>query len=67
MSIYLVSFIALFILKIVYLQIAKKLNIVDKPNHRFHKTITIRGGGIVFPISVLLYFILSGFQYPLFV
>jgi len=68
MSIYLVSFIALFILKIVYLQIAKKLNIVDKPNHRSsHKTITIRGGGIVFPISILLYFMLSGFQYPLFV
>ena len=53
---------------LVYLKIAKRFNIVDKPNHRSsHEIVTIRGGGIVFPISILMYFVLSGFQYPLFV
>ena len=51
-----------------YLKIAKRFNIVDKPNHRSsHEIVTIRGGGIVFPISVFMYFIYSGFEYPLFV
>ncbi len=53
---------------LVYLKIANRFNIVDKPNNRSsHEVVTIRGGGIVFPISILMYFVLSGFQYPLFV
>jgi len=68
MSIYLVSLFVLIIVMLVYLKIAKRFNIVDKPNHRSsHEIVTIRGGGIVFPISILMYFVLSGFQYPLFV
>ena len=40
-----------------YLKIAKRFEIVDKPNHRSsHEIVTIRGGGIVFPISVFMYF-----------
>ena len=51
-----------------YLKIAKRFEIVDKPNHRSsHKIVTIRGGGIVFPISIFMYFIYSGFEYPLLV
>ena len=50
-----------------YLKIAKAYNIVDKPNHRSsHDVVTIRGGGIVFPISILLFFLTSGFSYPFF-
>lgn len=53
---------------LVYLKIANRFNIVDKPNNRSsHEVVTIRGGGIVFPISILMYFVLSGFQYPYFV
>jgi UDP-GlcNAc:undecaprenyl-phosphate GlcNAc-1-phosphate transferase len=46
----------LFILELCYFWIAEKLNIVDRPNHRSsHSTITLRGGGIIFPISLILY------------
>lgn len=51
-----------------YLKIAKRFEIVDKPNHRSsHEIETIRGGGVVFPISVFMYFIYSGFEYSLLV
>tara|TARA_B100000963_G_scaffold47545_1_gene35853 strand:- start:6668 stop:7612 length:945 start_codon:yes stop_codon:yes gene_type:complete len=68
MSIYLFSLIVLVIIMLIYQKIAKRFEIVDKPNHRSsHESITIRGGGIVFPISVFMYFTCCGFQYPLFV
>ena len=68
MSIYLFSLIVLVIIMLIYQKIAKRFEIVDKPNHRSsHESITIRGGGIVFPISVFMYFTYCGFQYPLFV
>jgi len=54
--------------ELLYFKIADHYNIIDKPNHRSsHTKITIRGGGIVFPLSVLLWFIISGFEYPFFV
>ena len=41
---------------LVYFKIADKYNIIDKPNHRSaHKQITLRGGGIIFPISFILF------------
>ncbi|MDV7187785.1 glycosyltransferase family 4 protein [Lutibacter sp. TH_r2] len=53
---------------IIYLKIATKFNIVDNPNFRSSHTIpTIRGGGILFLIAVLAFFISSNFQYPYFV
>lgn len=65
---YLCFLLLLFIAELGYFKIAEKYNIIDKPNHRSsHTAITIRGGGIIFPISVLLWFFSSGFQYPLFV
>lgn len=64
-------FILLFILilaELAYFKIANHYNIIDKPNHRSsHSQITIRGGGVIFPMSVLLWFCFSGFQYPFFV
>ncbi len=58
----------LFVLELLYFRIAEHYNIVDKPNHRSsHKSITIRGGGIIFPISLIVWFILSGFQHLFFV
>jgi len=65
--IYLLVLIALFILELLYFKVADRFNIIDKPNERSsHSSITLRGGGGVFYFGALLYFILSGFQYPWF-
>ena len=51
-----------------YLKLATRFKIIDKPNQRSsHTKITIRGGGIIFPISVLLFFFFNDYQYPFFV
>lgn len=48
-----------------YFRIADRFNIIDKPNERSsHSYITIRGGGIVFPVAALLWFAFYGFQQP---
>lgn len=60
-------FILLIVLELSYFKIAVKYNIIDKPNLRSsHTSITLRGGGIVFYFGALMYFIISGFQYPWF-
>lgn len=60
------TFIILFI-EILYLRIAKYYHITDHPNERSsHHSITIRGGGIIFPITILLVILFSGFKYPYF-
>lgn len=49
-----------------YLQVAKGLGIIDLPHHQSsHKGAIIRGGGIVFYAAYLLWFIMSGYQYPM--
>ena len=53
---YLAVFLVLFVLELVYFKIADRYNIIDKPNHRSaHTEITLRGGGIIFPIAFLLF------------
>lgn len=50
-----------------YLLLAKKFNILDIPNNRSsHTKSTIRGGGIIFPISIVFYAILYGFSHSYF-
>lgn len=50
----------LFVIELLYIRIAVKLFIVDKPNERSsHKRKTITGGGIIFPIAGLLWFALN--------
>ena len=45
-----------FICMLIYFKIANKYNIIDKPNHRSaHTEITLRGGGIIFPIAYLFF------------
>ena len=57
---YLAVFLVFFVLELVYFKIADRFNIIDKPNHRSaHTEITLRGGGIVFPIAFMLFFIIS--------
>jgi len=58
----------LFVSELVYFKLADKYNIIDKPNGRSsHSVITIRGGGIIFPISIMLWFFCFDKHYPLFV
>lgn len=48
---------------LLYFRIAGRYNIIDKPNERSsHSYITIRGGGIIFPLAALLWFAFYGFQ-----
>lgn len=64
---YLIIIIALFILELIYFRVADKFNIIDKPNERSsHTQVTLRGGGVIFYFGILIYFIMSGFQYPYF-
>lgn len=64
---YLLILITLFVAELLYFRLADRFNIIDKPNERSsHTSVTLRGGGIIFYIAALLYFILSGFQYPWF-
>lgn len=64
---YILVLIALFVLELLYFRIADRFNIIDKPNERSsHTAITLRGGGIIFYLGALVYFFLSGFQYPWF-
>ncbi len=52
---------------LIYFRIAVQFKIIDKPNHRSsHSRFTIRGGGILFPIALLLQALIGGFEYPLF-
>jgi UDP-N-acetylmuramyl pentapeptide phosphotransferase/UDP-N-acetylglucosamine-1-phosphate transferase len=57
-------YIALFLLfigvELIYFKVANYFNIIDKPNSRSsHTTITLRGGGIIFPIAILTAYILG--------
>lgn len=57
-----------FLFLYLYFRLADRFKIIDEPNHRSsHKQITIRGGGIVFPVAVITHALLTGFDYPLFV
>jgi UDP-N-acetylmuramyl pentapeptide phosphotransferase/UDP-N-acetylglucosamine-1-phosphate transferase len=41
-------------IELIYFKIADHYNIIDKPNNRSsHTSITLRGGGIIFPIAIL--------------
>lgn len=51
----------LFVLMFVYFKIADRFNIIDKPNERSsHSTLTIRGGGIIFLVSIII----AGIMHP---
>ena len=58
---YTIIFIILLTLELGYFKIADKFNIIDKPNERSsHSSIILRGGGIIFPISMLVWVGLQG-------
>ena len=49
--------------ELIYFRIADKCNIIDKPNERSsHSTIVLRGGGIIFSLSMIVWAILMVVQ-----
>lgn len=64
---YLCIFILLIALELFYFHLADRLNIIDKPNLRSsHTHITLRGGGVIFYLGMLLYNVFFGVQYGYF-
>ena len=65
---YLVIAIILVVAELLYFRVADRFNIIDKPNLRSsHKTIVLRGGGIIFLFAVWLYAVFFGLTYPWFI
>jgi UDP-N-acetylmuramyl pentapeptide phosphotransferase/UDP-N-acetylglucosamine-1-phosphate transferase len=53
--IYIGLIVLLFGIELVYFKIADRYNIIDKPNSRSsHTSVTLRGGGIIFPIALVV-------------
>ncbi len=68
MTTYALVFVLLILVTFLYIRIAEKYNIIDKPNFRSsHKEPVIRGAGVLFFIAAILFFISSNFLYPYFI
>ena len=60
---YIIIAVLLLAAELIYFRIADKCNIIDKPNERSsHSTIVLRGGGIIFAISIIVWLILQMVQ-----
>lgn len=58
-----IIFVVLLVLELVYFKVADKCNIIDKPNERSsHSTIVLRGGGVIFTISMIAWAIMMVVQ-----
>lgn len=57
---YLILFFLFLALELLYFRIADQFNIIDKPNSRSsHTSITLRGGGIIFPLALCVAFFMD--------
>ena len=64
---YLFYVVLLLVILNLYFWVADHYKIIDKPNERSsHAKPVLRGGGIVFPAGITLWFVWSGFQFPWF-
>ena len=55
---YIIIAVILLAAELIYFRIADKCNIIDKPNERSsHSTIVLRGGGLIFAISMVIWLI----------
>ena len=60
---YIIIFVLLLTAELIYFRIAGKFNIIDKPNERSsHSTIVLRGGGIIFSLSMIAWAVLMMLQ-----
>lgn len=58
----------LVLLELAYFRVAYRFNIIDKPNLRSsHKSVVLRGGGIIFLFGLWLYAAFFGFHYIWFI
>ena len=56
-----IIFVILLLLELAYFKVADKYNIIDKSNERSsHSTIVLRGGGIIYALSTLVWVGLQG-------
>ena len=63
-----IAFLFLWLAEVGYFKIATRYHIVDKPNERSsHARLIIRGGGIIFPVSIIAWHFSSSFLLPWFV
>lgn len=61
--VYIIIAIILLAFELIYFEIADKCNIIDKPNERSsHTTIVLRGGGIIFTLSMMVWALLMQVQ-----
>lgn len=61
--IYVIIFALLLIAELIYFRVADHFNIIDKPNERSsHSSIVLRGGGIIFSLSMLAWVIMMAVQ-----
>ena len=60
---YALMFVLLLVAELLYFRIADKYNIIDKPNERSsHSTIVLRGGGVIFSLSMLVWAVMMAVQ-----
>ena len=58
---YIIALAVLVGLELLYFRVADRCNIIDRPNERSsHSTIVLRGGGVIFPLSMLVWAGLQG-------
>lgn len=58
----LIIFLVLLLAALVYHRLALKFGIIDHPNNRSsHINPTVRGGGIIFPVAVILWWLITDF------
>jgi UDP-N-acetylmuramyl pentapeptide phosphotransferase/UDP-N-acetylglucosamine-1-phosphate transferase len=54
--------------ELVYFKMAERFSIIDKPNQRSsHSVPVIRGGGIVFIMAIICWYVTNNFSSPFFV
>ena len=60
---YVIIAVLLFAAELIYFRIADHFNIIDKPNQRSsHSTIVLRGGGIIFSLSMIAWAVMMAVQ-----
>lgn len=60
---YIIIFVLLLAAELIYFRIADQFNIIDKPNERSsHSTIVLRGGGIIFSLSMITWTVMMVLQ-----
>ena len=60
---YLLILVLLLLAELIYFKIADHFNIIDKPNERSsHSSIVLRGGGVIFSLSMVAWAVMMGVQ-----